>query len=92
MLSTPNLKCLLGQRQQLNLATSYLDGSQIYGSTEKQATELREGRFGRLRTNVRNGVTTVGDKPTNDSNNNNLCRSGSDRLPCFDLGMHMQRT
>ena len=40
----------LTPRQQLNDLTSYLDGSQIYGSNEKLAKELRTGTNGLLAT------------------------------------------
>lgn len=49
--STPAIRagCNLGPRDQLNLASSFLDGSQIYGSNEAQARRLRTFSGGRLR-------------------------------------------
>ena len=34
---------LIGQRQQLNLVTSYIDGSTVYGSTRDDVERLRDG-------------------------------------------------
>ncbi|XP_063244152.1 peroxidase-like [Bacillus rossius redtenbacheri] len=42
--------CRLGPRAQTNAVTSYLDGSVVYGSSEKVADELRLLRGGQLRT------------------------------------------
>jgi hypothetical protein len=42
----PTTKCMLGPRQQANLATSFLDASTIYGSTDSRARALREYRNG----------------------------------------------
>lgn len=41
--------CNLGPRDQLNLVSSYLDGSVIYGSSEAQMRQLRSFSGGRLR-------------------------------------------
>lgn len=40
--------CCLAQREQLNQATAYVDGSTVYGSDETVAGSLRERRGGRL--------------------------------------------
>ena len=40
--STVDLSCVTGPRQQLNQITSYLDASNVYGSTREEADELRD--------------------------------------------------
>lgn len=42
--------CTLGANEQINQATHFLDGSQIYGSTEEKAMTLRTMKDGRLKT------------------------------------------
>jgi len=45
----------VGPREQVNQLTSFLDASQVYGSSLKEALELREltvGKFRRLRQTV----------------------------------------
>ncbi|OWA50686.1 Peroxidasin-like protein [Hypsibius exemplaris] len=41
--------CQLGYREQMNQQTAYIDGSQVYGATEKIALGLREMDGGRLK-------------------------------------------
>ncbi|KAI1710068.1 heme peroxidase domain-containing protein [Ditylenchus destructor] len=43
-------ECALGSREQANIATSFLDGSTIYGSTEDRTKRLRSFHNGRLLT------------------------------------------
>ena len=48
--STPtflDIECSIGRREQLNLQTSYLDGSFMYGTTEEDLENLRDRSFGR---------------------------------------------
>ena len=48
--SAPRRKCRLGAREQMNGATSFLDASTIYGSTEEAAHDLRTFDAGFLKT------------------------------------------
>ena len=41
--------CSLGPRDQINQITSYLDASNIYGSTKDEQDSLRLGRFGKFK-------------------------------------------
>ncbi|CAG9787403.1 unnamed protein product [Diatraea saccharalis] len=65
--TTPRDDCSLGYAEQMNAVSSYLDGSQIYGSDKKQASMLRSKKKGRLReeykTKAKRGyLPTVSDK------------------------------
>ena len=40
-LASPGLKCELEFRQQMNQITHWLDGSNIYGSSDEAAAQLR---------------------------------------------------
>jgi hypothetical protein len=37
----PNISCTTGYREQLNLITSFIDGSAIYGTSVEQCNQLR---------------------------------------------------
>ncbi|XP_034945371.1 uncharacterized protein Prp3 [Chelonus insularis] len=70
--------CRLGPRQQINQATSFLDLSTIYGSSEEVAKSLRAGKNGLL--------STQGKNLPIPSKNFNSCRSDNKALPCFLSG------
>ncbi|KAJ8683808.1 hypothetical protein QAD02_019600 [Eretmocerus hayati] len=71
--------CKLGARQQMNQATSYLDLSALYGSSEERASLLRSGEGGKLNSQ-RNGLLmpSPDDRAT--------CRTRSKAFPCFLSG------
>lgn len=70
--------CKLGPRQQINQASSYLDLSTIYGSSEETSNVLRARTGGLLNTQRKNLPMA-----SKDSLN---CRSQSKALPCFFSG------
>lgn len=45
----PRIGCTLGPREQINQASSFLDGSHVYGTTRKRVEELRLFQGGLLR-------------------------------------------
>ncbi|KAK0090813.1 hypothetical protein PV325_003833 [Microctonus aethiopoides] len=73
-----NQDCRLGPRQQLNQATSFLDLSPIYGSSEEKAIELRTGNGGLLKTQRKNLPMAL------QSFDN--CRNNNRAYPCFSSG------
>ncbi|KAL0130042.1 hypothetical protein PUN28_001968 [Cardiocondyla obscurior] len=70
--------CKLGPRQQINQASSYLDLSPLYGSSEETANALRSGKDGLLNTQRKNLPMA---SPKYES-----CRSASKAFPCFFSG------
>ena len=62
-LSSPSLKCTLEERQQMNQISHWLDASNIYGSSEHEATPLRENVGGRLKISTQLGkVSKIADR------------------------------
>ena len=80
-LPAPRDLCTLGPREQTNVVTSFLDGSQIYGSTLEQQKKLR-AKDGKLLTSSLSGVS---DLLPLDPETNNYCQSGF-RRKCFLSG------
>ncbi|XP_069178968.1 chorion peroxidase [Procambarus clarkii] len=70
--------CTLGFAEQMNQITHYLDGSNIYGSSDEEEQELRAFRGGLLRVQERNLLP-----PDNDAME---CESLREGLPCFKAG------
>lgn len=79
-LAAPLLNCALGSRQQLNLATSYIDVSQIYGSNAETQAELRTMSGGRLKTQETESFDLLPtDNSTYCTTDGNLCFLSGDR-------------
>ncbi|KAL7641462.1 UNVERIFIED_CONTAM: hypothetical protein RMT77_007333 [Armadillidium vulgare] len=58
-------ECKLGSREQMNQITSYMDGSNVYGSTDKEAAALRAFQGGLLKVSMHQGRELL---PGNDTN------------------------
>uniref|UniRef100_A0A1I7SY14 peroxidase n=1 Tax=Caenorhabditis tropicalis TaxID=1561998 RepID=A0A1I7SY14_9PELO len=83
-LPVPNPKCSFGQRQQSNMATSYLDLSQIYGNTNEIANRMRLFKNGKIALRSVGGFNNqLGVPPAN--LDNSVCRSSSGK-PCLLAG------
>ncbi|KAL3886206.1 hypothetical protein ACJMK2_026215 [Sinanodonta woodiana] len=84
-LPTPNLDCTMGQRQQLNQNTHYIDGSQIYGSDVATSNSLRTFVGGKLQTGADPNIPNLLPK---DLNNNANCHlpSANSNVKCFLAG------
>jgi len=86
-LSSPSLKCGLQTREQLNQITHWIDGSNIYGSTEEDAQYLRtsggklkEGRTGR----GRGSLPSCAREPAGKVTGCDVC--GGNKKDCFFSG------
>ncbi|KFM59457.1 Peroxidase, partial [Stegodyphus mimosarum] len=89
-----NVKCLnlvrsipvhgqcIGRREQLNKATSFLDGSAIYGSTVQQTKVLRSFSRGQLRTQLINNTPYMAFS----EGDGYSCGTPSEPLKCFAAG------
>ncbi|KAL3886199.1 hypothetical protein ACJMK2_026208 [Sinanodonta woodiana] len=82
---TPNLDCYLGQREQLNQNTHYIDGSQIYGSDQFTSDSLRSFTGGTLKTGLDPDIPNMLPKDTNNSANCILPQLISN-VQCFMAG------
>jgi peroxidase len=74
--------CSFGPLEQVNQATHYLDGSQIYGFTVKKSAILRSFDHGQLETTVKHkrDFLPVSHKPSDD------CQLSDDSSVCFISG------
>src|SRR5699024_251464 len=76
-----NPKCRFGPREQLNQLSSYLDGNNIYGASQKETMALREFRGGRLRVSFVNNEEFL---PLNQNDTNNNCQlPKNSQMKCF---------
>ncbi|KAK3711787.1 hypothetical protein RRG08_036993 [Elysia crispata] len=74
-----------GVRQQYNAATPWIDGSQIYGTSNTMATSLRSGSEGKLLVNTIGGEDFLPeDSPSSDS----VCFVREEGEYCFLAGDH----
>ncbi|ELT88406.1 hypothetical protein CAPTEDRAFT_72445, partial [Capitella teleta] len=84
----PNLNCTLGPREQLNQITSYIDASNVYGSTVEDANGLRD------LSNPRRGKLLQSVHPQNDklkkllptTKENAECNKHEPGKTCFHAG------
>ncbi|TMS38438.1 hypothetical protein L596_005166 [Steinernema carpocapsae] len=81
--TAPRENCTLGVREQGNLASSFLDGSHIYGSTTERTNKLRSFRNGLLLVRAQSGR---GDLPPSGEEVTEHCASVSSLQPCFLTG------
>ncbi|XP_063908765.1 peroxidase-like isoform X2 [Zophobas morio] len=74
--------CTFGPLEQVNQATHYLDGSQIYGSTMKRSAVLRSFEYGQLRMTekFKKMYLPLSTHPTDD------CQLTDDDTVCFISG------
>ena len=80
---TFSLDCSSGQREQLNLATSFIDASQVYGSRKSVSDSLRTFTGGQLRTT--NGIIE-GKAYLPKSKDTCSATKASKNLKCFKSG------
>ncbi|RZC42334.1 peroxidase, partial [Asbolus verrucosus] len=74
--------CTFGHIEQLNQATHYLDGSQIYGSTSRKVAALRSFELGQMNATVKDGEVypPISHRPTDD------CQLNTKDSVCFVSG------
>ncbi|XP_049853246.1 chorion peroxidase-like isoform X2 [Schistocerca gregaria] len=84
--AVPKVDCSLGARDQINQVTSFLDASNVYGSSEDAASALRLYRNGFLRyTRMQSRLPLP--PPATGHSSPELCRYNSG-VRCFSAGDH----
>merc|ERR1719367_949496 len=81
----PRRDCTLGPRDQINQITSFIDGSNVYGSTAEEQRSLRLGKRGKLKytdLHIRKPLLPALDPKTA----NDECRITTRNLHCFAAG------
>uniref|UniRef100_A0A7E4VCM2 Chorion peroxidase n=1 Tax=Panagrellus redivivus TaxID=6233 RepID=A0A7E4VCM2_PANRE len=79
--STPRENCSLGVREQGNMVSSFLDGSNVYGSTKEQAASLRSYQNGLLKHRSQASKLELLPPATEKT-----CTSTNANQPCFASG------
>ena len=77
----PSFDCRLGHREQLNLLTSFIDATQIYGPNTARSQQLRAMQGGQLKTSQ--GVTGKSNLP---QAQDSACRKTDETVKCFAAG------
>lgn len=77
---SPSYDCGMGYREQLNLLSAFLDGTQIYGDSYNKSLELRLFSGGLLKSST--GVTARPYLPQSDSQ----CSNVDESMMCFKAG------
>ncbi|CAF0776314.1 unnamed protein product [Brachionus calyciflorus] len=74
--------CRLGHREQLNLLTSFIDGTQIYGPSTSRSNELRSFQGGQLRSSP----SIVNNRQNLPHAQDGSCRGTNEQVKCFAGG------
>ncbi|TRY75389.1 hypothetical protein TCAL_06346 [Tigriopus californicus] len=84
-LAAPKRDCSLGPRDQMNQVTSFIDASNVYGSTQEEQDRLRLLKNGKLRytdLHIRKSLLP----PLAQETANEECRISTPNLHCFEAG------
>ncbi|XP_068084341.1 thyroid peroxidase [Anabrus simplex] len=81
--ATSRVGCSLGPRDQINQVTSFIDASNVYGSSEEEADRLRLRRSGLLKYSRAQYHLPLLPLSVHKAD---LCRESSEHRECFDAG------